>query len=112
VAFKKLIEDEIGMIDPYSDLNGPIDKLLARIQEIREAHPGHRDLRLSTFGDEGIEEVLVWGTRQETDAEFELRLKKIESARKSNKGRAAKKLEEERALYDKLKKKFEPKGTR
>lgn len=101
---KKLIEVEIKEID-LEDLNGMTFKEAAiYFKNYPESLSiSFKDFKIKAEYDYGGLTLYVVGKREETTSEYESRLKLEEK----DKIAAAKKLERERAKYEKLKKQFE-----
>lgn len=90
----------------YSDLlhNRPLIDIITDLQKLQAEFPGGY---LQLDYDDGFE-LALWNKREETDEEYEARLKRQAKARKA--AATAKEKQEiiERELYERLKKKYEP----
>ena len=105
---KRIVKEEVrSAFIGLSDFDGPIGRIIERLQTMKteaESSPlNYTDIFIDArqrYDDVTIE---LWGFREETDAEFQLRLK-YEAKQKD---KETKKQEEELALYKKLKAKYE-----
>lgn len=91
-----------------------LNEVIANLQELRNKTGGDARLEfeaLTTYYDDTYIEASVSWYRMETDEEYEKRCKehhkRSASARKAAKARKEKEELEERALYEKLKKKYD-----
>ena len=86
-------------IDTNLDLEGPIDEVIVRLQNIQEKYKDHAGVRIEAdYGYEGAYRYNL--QRLETDEEYEQRLaKEAERVRERE--------EREKAEYERLKAKFE-----
>lgn len=109
---KKEIEVKIdgSYLDRYS-FEGNIDKLIDRLVEIRHdaINAGYKDIRIVLEHHSWSEDddYSVYGTRLETDLEFNKRTRIIEKRREANIKRKATLKEKRRKTYKKLKKEFD-----
>ena len=106
---KRIVKEEVRTANSIglSDFDGPIGRIIEILQTMKteaESSPlNYTDIFIDArqrYDDVTIE---LWGFREETDAEFQLRLK-YEAKQKD---KETKKQEEELALYKKLKAKYE-----
>lgn len=95
-------------------LEGPLRDVMQLFEEIIIDHPNHSNFTLawdSGDSDGGGSEYTVWGERLETEEEYQKRLSSEKKARLQKAKLRAKHEDQQRDLYEKLKKKFENKKT-
>lgn len=103
---KKEFEYYIKNIDPYY-FEGSIETVVSNIHRLKEEHFEYKDLIIKPYYIEDKLEFDLYGTRLETDEEYIRRLE-FEKSMEEHKKRRLKKIEqEERELYETLKKKYE-----
>lgn len=104
-------------IDTYtiSDFEGQLDEIIDHFDKLRGAFTKKYSnlrfvLEFEQYFDGSTDDLLVfYGDRLETDREFEKRVKESQKAKQKKKDRQVKKESKERALYGRLKKKYEEK---
>ena len=108
---KRIVTEEVRTANSIglSDFDGPIGRIIERLQTMKteaESSPlNYTDIFIDArqrYDDVTIE---LWGFREETNEEFQLRLK----YENKQKDKETKKQEEELTLYKKLKAKYEKK---
>ena len=106
---KRIVKEEVRSANSIglSDFDGPIGRIIERLQTMKteaESSPlNYTDIFIDArqrYDDVTIE---LWGFREETNEEFQLRLK----YENKQKDKETKKQEEELTLYKKLKAKYE-----
>ena len=103
---KKEIEEGIWLMNPWV-WEGPMGMVLANMQEKKKAYKkqGYSNLRIEQNYNEEYPYEL-FGTRMETDEEFEKRLKKIKAGRAGGKKAKAKRIQAEKTTLKRLAKKY------
>lgn len=99
------------------DLGGRIDETINLLKNHKEdlVTKGYSEIELQAeyYGhDGGIGEWSIWGTRLETDNEFEIRIKNEERAQERQKVLKSKQEQKDLKEYKRLKKKFDKKGEK
>ena len=90
------------------DLDNDLKTIITRLQKITKDYPDYHRFSFSVDqGYHGSTTVDLVGYRWETDAEYATRMKSAKALRVRTAEIKAKKLAAERAMYEKLKKKFE-----
>lgn len=109
---RKMIDKELWNVLRTSDteeFEGEPEEFLSLImhkaQEYREK--GYQDLKLRVVYDWEGPELLMYGSKPESDKAFEARKKKAEAAAKRREEKRLKEEAKKRKLYEKLKKEFE-----
>ncbi len=89
-----------------SELEGNLENVIALLEGLRRPE-GETVLLDATHGDDGDSEFDVFVTRLENDEEYEARQALLKSIRAEKRKEKKERDEKERALYKKLKAKFE-----
>lgn len=98
------------------EIEGSLDSAISTLQNLKEdfGSKGYDSLWLDKeveygYYNEMSTSYILYGTRKETDAEYDKRMEKNRKTRQKRKEDAARKLEEEKKEYERLKEKFEGK---
>lgn len=83
----------------YGDLEGSIDEVIKRLQDLKEKHGEGAELTIDYYGHDAGIDVSVYTSREETDEEFEDRIKREEMYRKNLEDNERKQLEFLKAKY-------------
>ena len=89
-----------------SILDGPIDQVIERISNLKKEYQGENLVLDLEYTYDGVD-IYLYDVREETDLEYETRLKEEELKNILNLERQKKKAENERKKYEELKKKYE-----
>lgn len=102
-------KDRLNRYIDTDAFDGPVDEVIARLQEWREFHEkeGYRNITVSVEQNYDYTEVDLYGERLETDKEEVARLKRSDAAKKAAKVRKDKKKEKELKELERLKKKYD-----
>ena len=77
---KKKTDLIAGAVD-YKITNQPIDKVISYLQELKEKYSSH-NLYLEVSHYDDFVEISVYGDREETDEEYEIRIQKETKSKK------------------------------
>lgn len=108
---KKNVEDRIGIISVY-DFEGDVQAAIEMLSQWAETE-GYQSIRLLAenvyhcYECPGESELVVMGTRPETDEELARRKKRSDTAKAAAKKKREKKKEQELKELERLKKKYE-----
>lgn len=103
---KKEFEYYIKEIDPCF-FKGPVEIVASNIRHLKDEYIGYKDLRIEPNRVEDEIEFDLYGTRLETDKEYVGRLEFEKSMEEHKKRKLKEEEQEERELYETLKKKYE-----
>lgn len=102
---RKIVSERLCLV--YRDtFNTSLDKVIRNINALVQEFPKHSNLRLE---DDWSEEpnFVLWGDREETDKEYEKRMRRSQAAKEANRSKQKKQEAKELAELARLKKKYE-----
>ena len=100
---KKDLTDDIELLD-HQPLSKVIEYFIDQQNKCTEKYPDHEHIiTIEPYGYDGAFEIVLNIFQEESDEEYEARIKAIELQQQKAE---AKKLEKERKIYEQLKKKF------
>jgi len=106
---RKEIEEALENFEMYTTFDRPLVDIINELCNIQNKYPNYVKFRLSperTYSDDEVS-LQLYGSRMETDLEFEQRKKRSEASKKSSKKAKANKQAKELALFERLKRKYE-----
>lgn len=103
---KILKEEQISELDIYN-FEGDFNTMINRLQSLKEANSNWINAKIKIVNDyEGAPKFCIYGSRLETDKEYQYRLKQEEKNQKAALKRAATIEKQEKLQYEKLKKRY------